>query len=61
MEDSKIHQRAYILQEISKLRSLSAVVDSDVENAIKELSKIQDKNFFVLNNFKGNKWLYSIF
>ena len=57
MEDSKIHQRAYILQEISKLRSLSAVVDSDVENAIKELSKIQDKNFLcstILKEINGS-------
>lgn len=57
MEDSKIHQRAYILQEISKLRSLSAVVDSDVENAIKELSKIQDKSFLcstILKEINGS-------
>lgn len=52
MEDSKIRQRAYILQEISKLRSLSAVCDNDVEAAIKELSKINDKTFLCLTILK---------
>ncbi len=45
MEESKIHKRAYILHEIAKLRALSCVSDSDVEAAIKELSKIEDKFF----------------
>ncbi len=45
MENSKIQMRACILQEISKLRKLCTVSDSDVEAAIVELSKIKDRSF----------------
>ena len=45
MSESKIQLRAHILQEISKLRSIPAVCDKDIENAIANLSQIQDKTF----------------
>lgn len=57
MEDSKIRQRAYILHEISKLRQLSNVSDSDVEAAIAELSKIEDRTFLcttILKEINGS-------
>lgn len=57
MEDSKIRQRAYILHEISKLRQLSNVSDSDVESAISELSKIKDRVFLcttILKEINGS-------
>ncbi len=45
MNESKIQLRANILQEISKLRSIPALCDRDVENCISKLSKIGDKTF----------------
>ncbi len=57
MEDSKIRQRAHILHEISKLRQLSNVSDSDVEAAIAELSKIEDRFFLctvILKEINGS-------
>ncbi len=45
MTDSKIQQRAQILQEIFKLKSLPAVSDDDIEKCIKSLSDISDKTF----------------
>lgn len=57
MEDSKIRQRAYILHEISKLRQLANVSDSDVEAAIAELSKIKDRVFLcttILKEINGS-------
>ena len=45
MSESKIQIRAHILQEISKLRSLPAVSDKDIETAILNLSQIEDKTF----------------
>ncbi len=45
MQESKIQQRAYILQEISKLKRLPAVSDSDVKASIENLSVIDDKAF----------------
>lgn len=45
MNESKIQQRAQILQEIFRLKSLSAVSDSDIEKCIENLSDISDKTF----------------
>jgi len=45
MSETKIQQRALILQEISKLRLIPQVSDADVEAAIKALSHIEDKLF----------------
>lgn len=45
MTESKISQRAFILQEIAKLRALPAVDDKDVEKCILSLSSIEDKVF----------------
>ncbi len=45
MSESKIQIRAHILQEISKLRSIPAVSDKDIEAAISNLSQIEDKTF----------------
>lgn len=45
MNESKIQLRANILQEISRLRSIPALCDRDVENCISKLSKISDKTF----------------
>jgi len=57
IENSKIRQRACILQEISKLKNLPVVSDRDVEYAIKELSKIEDKTFLcstILKEINGS-------
>ena len=54
---SKIQQRACILHEILKLRNLSVVSDKDVEAAILELSKIQDRYFLctvILKEINGS-------
>lgn len=45
MSESKIQIRACILQEISKLRSVPALTDRDIEAAISNLSQISDKVF----------------
>lgn len=45
MSETKIQQRAHILQEISRLKSLSAVYDKDIEDCILKLSYINDRAF----------------
>lgn len=45
MNGNKIQIRACILQEISKLKSIPAVSDRDIDGAISSLSQIQDKAF----------------
>ncbi len=45
MQETKIQQRAYILQEVARLKSLPAVSDSDIKISIENLSLIHDKAF----------------
>ncbi len=57
MSEAKIRQRAHILQEISRLKSLSAVYDKDIEECILNLSYIEDRAFLcstILKEINGS-------